>query len=132
MAGFTPVIWVIWITRVFFISPGRSKEIIVLSTGKNINPEEIENKLKDLSPYVAEVAVFNKNEALNAVIFPDFKKIKENSVLNLEEMFRWDVIDRYNVTPHHTKKSKKFILCKEELPKTRLGKIQRFKTCCDD
>ncbi len=106
---------------------GRSKEIIVLSNGKNINPEEIENKLKGKSDYIAEVGVYMKDELLTAAIYPDFKKLQDKTVLNYEEMFRWEVIDKYNQQASSYKKISKFILCKEELPKTRLGKIQRFK-----
>lgn len=106
---------------------GRSKELIVLSNGKNISPEEIEFKLKHASEFVAEVAVFGKNDSLNAAIFPDFRKVNEKSILNLEEKFKWEVIDAYNKTAAPYKKITKFYLCKDELPKTRLGKIQRYK-----
>ncbi|MHB1686918.1 MAG: 1-acyl-sn-glycerol-3-phosphate acyltransferase [Ignavibacteriaceae bacterium] len=106
---------------------GRSKEIIVLSNGKNINPEEIENKIKVVSDFAAEVGVFMQNDTLTAAIYPDFKKLKDKPVQNLEEMFRWEVIDKYNRSASSYKKINKFILCKNELPKTRLGKIQRFK-----
>jgi len=106
---------------------GRRKEIIVLSNGKNINPEEIEHKLHTFSDCIAEVGVFMKNDQLQAAIYPDFVKIKEKGVVNLEEMFRWDVIDKYNQKSSSYKKISKFILLKEEMPKTRLGKIQRFK-----
>ena len=106
---------------------GRSKEIIVLSNGKNINPEEIENKIKSYSGFAAEVGVFMQNDILTAAIYPDFKLLQDKSIHNLEEMFRWDVIDKYNHDVSSYKKISKFILCKNELPKTRLGKIQRFK-----
>lgn len=106
---------------------GRSKEIIVLSNGKNINPEEIEKKIKATSEYVAEVAVFNRNDALCAAIYPDFKKIHNDSVLHIEDKLKWDVIDQYNKNAAPSKKITKFYICKEELPKTRLGKTQRYK-----
>ena len=106
---------------------GRSKEIIVLSNGKNINPEEIESKLNAMSDCIAEVGVFMMNDTLQAAIYPDFKTLKEKSIVNLDEMFRWDVIDQYNRKSTPYKKISKFILLKDELPKTRLGKIQRFK-----
>ncbi len=106
---------------------GRSKEIIVLSNGKNINPEEIENKIKAQSAFVSEIGVFMQNDILTAAIYPDFKLISEKSIHNLEEMFRWEVIDKYNRTAPQYKKISKFVLSKNELPKTRLGKTQRFK-----
>lgn len=106
---------------------GRTKEIIVLSNGKNINPEEVEHKIKVISEFISEVAVFCKNDQLQAIICPDFKKLSEKSVLNLEEMFKVEVIEKYNRASSSYKKITKLYLSKEELPKTRLGKIQRFK-----
>ena len=106
---------------------GRSKEIIVLSNGKNINPEEIENKIKILSDYTSEVGVFMQNDILTAVIYPNFKRLAEDSIQTIEEIFRWEIIDKYNHSVSSYKKINKFILYKDELPKTRLGKIQRFK-----
>ncbi|UCF64848.1 MAG: AMP-binding protein, partial [bacterium] len=106
---------------------GRSKEIIVLSSGKNINPEEVEIKINGLSECIAEVGVYMKNDSLQAAIYPDFKKLKEKEILNLEDYFRWEIIDKYNQKAASYKKISKFLLLKEELPKTRLGKIQRFK-----
>ncbi len=106
---------------------GRSKEIIVLSNGKNINPEEIENKISGMSEFVSEIGVFMQNDSLHAAIFPDFRKLQSSGILNLEEKFRWEIIDKYNRSAASYKKIKKFFLLKDELPKTRLGKIQRFK-----
>ncbi|MCE1188231.1 MAG: AMP-binding protein [Ignavibacteria bacterium] len=106
---------------------GRRKEIIVLSNGKNINPEEIEIKLKKLSPFIAEVAVFCENDQLQAIIYPDYKRILAEGNINVDEMFRWKVVDAYNHSASSYKKLSKFFISKEELPKTRLGKIQRFK-----
>ena len=106
---------------------GRSKEIIVLSSGKNINPEEIESKLSAMSDCIAEVGVYMMNDSLHAAIYPDFKVVRNKNIVNMDEMFRWDVIDQYNRKSSSYKKISKFILLKDELPKTRLGKIQRFK-----
>ena len=68
-----------------------------------------------------------KDDTMQAAIYPDFQKIKEKGILNLEEFFRWEVIDGYNQKSASYKKIHKFLLLKEELPKTRLGKIQRFR-----
>ncbi len=105
---------------------GRKKEIIVLSNGKNINPALIEAKIASMSELIAEIGIFQKNDQLQAVIFPDFKKISNLGINNIAESIRWNVIDTYNqkVTPY--KKINNFYITKEELPKTRLGKIKRF------
>ena len=105
---------------------GRRKEIIILSNGKNINPEEVEIKLASLSDLINEVGVFEKNDMLHAVIYPEYQKAKQNEIENIEEYLTWNVIDKYNqsVTPY--KKVMKFSLIKEPLPRTRLSKLKRF------
>jgi len=106
---------------------GRRKEIMVLSNGKNINPEEIETKLTGMSDRIAEVGVFLKNDTIQAAVLPNFRKLTEEGVLNIDEWFRWEIIDKYNAGAASYKKIQKYFLIREELPRTRLGKIQRFK-----
>jgi long-chain acyl-CoA synthetase len=81
---------------------GRKKEIIVLSNGKNINPEEIENKISSYSEVITEIGVFEKQDMLHAVIYPDYQKAKQLGIDNVEEMIKWQVIHKYNqsVTPY--------------------------------
>lgn len=105
---------------------GRKKEIIILSNGKNVNPEEIEDKILNMSEVITEIGVFEKSDLLHAVIYPDYQKAKQLGIENIEEMIKWEVIDKYNqsVTPY--KKVMKFSLIKEPLPRTRLLKLKRF------
>lgn len=105
---------------------GRKKEIIILSNGKNINPEEIEIKLAEMSDLINEVGVYEKSDMLHAVIYPEHQKAKQKEIDNIEEYLTWNVIDKYNrsVTPY--KKVMKFSLIKEPLPRTRLSKLKRF------
>jgi len=105
---------------------GRKKDIIVLPTGKNINPEEIELKLLKISDLIKEVAVTIKDGQLFAVVYPDFQKISQLGILNIEETIKWNVIDKYNLSVPDYKRIYRFKIVKRELPKTRLGKIRRF------
>lgn len=105
---------------------GRRKEIIVLPNGKNINPVEVEHKLAELSDSVAEVAVFLHQDNLQAVIVPDFRRVREQRIANLETHLREEVLAAYNLVVSPYKKVMKLHLLGEELPKTRLGKIKRF------
>ena len=52
---------------------GRSKNMLLGSSGQNIYPEEIEDKLNNL-PYVAECLVVQQNERLVGLVYPDFRK----------------------------------------------------------
>jgi len=105
---------------------GRKKEIIILSNGKNINPEEIETKLTKMSDVISEVGVFEKSDMLYALFYCDELKVKQLGIENVEEYLKWNVIDKYNqeVTPY--KKVMKFSVVREPLPRTRLGKLKRF------
>lgn len=106
---------------------GRKKEIIVLSSGKKINPEESEKKLLSLSDLIADVGVFQKDDHIQAAFYPDFKALKEQNIHNINQFFQEEIVDRYNQQVSYYKKISKFIILKEELPKTRLGKLQRFR-----
>ena len=105
---------------------GRKKEIIVLSGGKNVNPEELELLISKRSPVVKEVCVLEVDGSLHALIYPDFEKAKEMKILNLEEYIKWEVVDKVNRELPDWKRIKGFKLTSEELPKTRLGKLRRF------
>ncbi|MDO9391565.1 MAG: AMP-binding protein [bacterium] len=105
---------------------GRKKEIIVLSNGKNINPEEIENRILSISPLIKEIGVYSRDEKLGAVIHPDLQAVKKEQVVNLRETIKWLVLDKFNLTVPSYKKIHHFTLVTSELPKTRLGKLKRF------
>lgn len=105
---------------------GRRKEIIILPSGKNVSPVEIEHKLQKLSELINEVGVFLKDDILQVVIFPDFEKLHQMQIVNIEEHLRNNLINPYNQKATPYKKLLKLHLVKEELPKTRLGKLKRF------
>lgn len=50
---------------------GRSKNLLLSSSGQNIYPEEIEDKLNNL-PYVSESIIVQQNEKLVGLVYPDF------------------------------------------------------------
>lgn len=106
---------------------GRKKEMIVLSNGKNINPGDIEAELMKGSTLIKEVAVVEHNKHLMALIFPDFDAAKEKGIVNIKEEIKWDIIDKYNITAPKYRKILETKIISHELPKTRLGKLQRFK-----
>lgn len=111
----------------FLYITGRKKEIIVLSNGKNINPVELEEKLEKSSPFIKEAAVFLEKDSLHAVILPDLSKMAESDIKSPEEYIRNSIISELNKTLSSYKRIMKFTIAKNELPRTRLGKLQRYK-----
>jgi len=67
-----------FIDRDGFISIiGRAKDVIVLSTGKNIFPEAIENILNE-SRYINQSMVYGDNQKhISALVVPNFEQIKK-------------------------------------------------------
>jgi len=107
---------------------GRKKEIIVLSNGKNINPVEIEIKLERYAAFVKEVGVYQNGDQIRAILVPsDELLFKNNNVEELQKQLKWEVIDNYNQQCAPYKKIMDFTVFEGELPRTRLGKVRRFK-----
>lgn len=107
---------------------GRSKEVIVLSSGKNIYPEEIEaHYLK--SPYIKEIAVLdavvNGIHTLQAIVLPNIDYFRKTREVNIQGKIRWLLENLSKELPSY-KRIMGFIIAKEELPKTRLGKLKRY------
>ncbi|MEN3033571.1 MAG: AMP-binding protein [Aquificaceae bacterium] len=107
---------------------GRLKEVLVLSGGKKVMPEEIEGLLyKAGEGLLKEVGVFELDGVLHAILVPDIESVDRAGILNIEEFFRWKVIDRVNQTLPEFKRIRGFKLYSGELERTRLGKLRRFK-----
>jgi long-chain acyl-CoA synthetase len=64
----------------FIYIKGRSKSMLLGSSGQNIYPEEIESKLINL-PYISEaVVLMNSEHRLEALVFPDADQVKAEGV----------------------------------------------------
>ena len=97
---------------------GRSKNIIILSNGENVSPEELEERLYECKD-IAETIVFGKEDTICAKIYCGEEQSEEK-----EQSVR-DFVRSLNKTLPTTKKIKELIFTKEELPKTGVGKIKR-------
>lgn len=106
---------------------GRSKEIIVLSNGKNIQPAEIEYKLEKYDQYIKEVAVTQDGDMLRAIIVPQESWADNLSDQEVEEQLKRLVIEPYNLTVVNYKKIMSLFVYRGSLPRTKLDKLQRFK-----
>lgn len=108
---------------------GRKKNIIVLSNGKNIYPEEIENYIQNI-PYVKEVVVYGmKNEygeetKLCAEVFLNAEKLEEMGVTEPAEMLKKDISAATSSLPSY-KNIGKIVIRSKEFDKTTTNKIKR-------
>lgn len=106
---------------------GRKKDIIILSSGKNVNPVELEIDFEKSFDVVKEAGVFLHNEHLHIAIVPDIEKFEQMGVQNITEYFKTQIIPVFNAKLSPYKRIMKFAIVNTELPRTRLSKIQRFK-----
>ena len=103
---------------------GRAKEVIVLESGKNVYPEDIEIELLK-SPYILEVGVFFHEGKLKAIIRPDFELLIEEGVKDVKSFMKKE-INRLMRGFQPYKKIREFKITDRELPRTRIGKLRRF------
>lgn len=106
----------------FLFLTGRKKEILILSNGKNVNPAEIENVINE-SELVLESAVYYKNDQLQLLVVPD----NSGTETVTEQLIKERVIKAFNEKVSSYKRIHRIHLISDELPRTRLGKLQRFK-----
>jgi len=109
---------------------GRKKEIIVLASGKNIYPEEIELHYAT-SPFIKELCVLGialpdepASERLHAVVVPDLDVMRERRIVNFREIIRFDIETLSLSLPHH-KRVLSFDVWMEDLPRTTTRKLKR-------
>jgi long-chain acyl-CoA synthetase len=110
---------------------GRKKEVIVLSNGKNVYPEEIESYYLK-SPFIKEIAVMGLEGAsaqgrdrLHAVIVPNFDTLRQRKVVNAKEVIRFD-IEGLSPQIASTKRIGSYEIWQDDLPRTTTRKIKRF------
>ena len=111
---------------------GRLKNLIILSNGKNVYPEEIEKELS-LIPGIEEIVVYEgiskkdfSGNKIVAEIFPDETYIKDHNIENIDNYFM-QYINDYNRKAVAYKKIGVLKLRNEPFPKNTLRKIVRFK-----
>ncbi len=112
---------------------GRKKDVIVLSSGKNIYPEEIEQAYEKKCPFIKEMCVVGiedtsaseEQEKLHAVIVPDFDYLKSQQVVNAQDMIRYMLETISQQFPPY-KRVRSFTIRRDPLPRTTTRKIKRF------
>ena len=111
---------------------GRKKNLIILSNGKNVYPEEIENVISQYSG-VVDVIVYEgqsrrgvEYNAIVAEIYPEKEFFEKSGIEDIKGYFK-EKIAEYNKTAVPYKKVAQVKVRREEFPKNTLRKILRFK-----
>ena len=111
---------------------GRKKNLIILSNGKNVYPEEIENEMTAI-PGILDIIVYEgqsvrgiSHNAIVAEIYPDYDYLEKNGIEDAKEYFK-PFVDEYNRRAVAYKKIAVLKVRKTEFPKNTLRKIMRFK-----
>jgi long-chain acyl-CoA synthetase len=106
---------------------GRMKNVIVLDTGKNVYPEEIEWEIGRI-PYVEEVLVRAGDAGVEAVVFPNRERLAADGLLERVREAIWESIRRaqQRLAPYKRLRSMaQLILVDRPFPKTSTLDIKR-------
>ncbi len=118
-----------WSDSGLLMITGRKKNLIVLSNGKNVFPEEIENYIQSI-PYVTEVMVYSIKDskglesALAAEIYCAPERVEELHVTDLENTLKEDIKKKLADLPAY-KQLARVYLRDVEFEKTTTNKIRR-------
>lgn len=116
----------------FLFMNGRVKNLIILSNGENISPEEIENKLA-LGELVGEVIVTGENNGLTARIYPEqevvaAKGLDEAAIQTELQAF----LDQYNKTQPTYRQITGLVVRKNPFIRSSTKKIKRQEAVIDE
>jgi long-chain acyl-CoA synthetase len=112
---------------------GRKKDVIVLPSGKNVFPEDVESHY-ERSPLVSEICVLGRRdttskfegaESLCAVVVPNFEFLRAQHIANPGERIFWELEDLGRELPEY-QRVHDFLIRTEPLPRTTTRKIRRF------
>lgn len=116
----------------FLFINGRVKNLIILSNGENISPEEIENKLA-LGKLVGEVIVTGEDNGLTARIYPDqdvvaAKRMSEEKIRTELQAF----LDQYNKNQPSYRQITGLVVRKNPFIRNSTKKIKRQDALIDE
>jgi long-chain acyl-CoA synthetase len=111
----------------FIFIKGRNKNLILGSSGQNIYPEEIEDKMNN-SPYILESLAIEEDGKVVALIFPDADAMEQHQIEPKDyDAFFANIIKEINQTLPGYSKISSFRIQEEEFEKTPKRSIRRFK-----
>lgn len=112
---------------------GRKKDVIILPSGKNVFPEDVEAHY-ERSPLVSEICVLSRRDSANqfkgaeslcAIVVPNFEFLKTQHITNPGEWIPWELEDLGRELPEY-QRVHDFVVRTEPLPRTTTRKIRRY------
>lgn len=101
---------------------GRKKNLIILSNGENVSPEELENKFSGLD-WLSEILVYAEDGLITAEIFPNTEFCSQTNS-NVQKLFK-EQVEKINKTVSPAKAIRKLRIRDIEFDKTTSKKIKR-------
>lgn len=107
----------------FVFLTGRMKNLIILSNGENVAPEEIEN-IFGSEPLIRDIIVFDEDDMIKCEILPDFSYAEAASIKDITKAVE-AVVARHNNDLPTFKRINEISIRREPFVKTTSNKIIR-------
>ena len=107
----------------FLYLTGRVKNLIILSNGENVAPEELENLFVD-EPLTEDVLIYGDNDMICAEIYPNFKYAEDNGIRDVDKAVD-ELVQRINAKLPSFKRILRSRTRKKPFKKTSSKKIIR-------
>lgn len=107
----------------FLYLTGRKKNLIILSNGENVAPEQLENLFED-DRLVAEILVFGEDDTITAEIYPNYKYAEAAGITDIDSVIS-EIIRRHNEGLPSYKRIQKYRIRETPFEKTSSKKIKR-------
>ena len=102
---------------------GRKKNLIILSNGENVSPEEIENCFLD-DGIIKEIVVVGEDDKFIAEIYPDLQFAEAHEITDIRGEIE-KIVDRVNIDSPSDRQIFAFRLREKPFERTSTGKIKR-------
>lgn len=115
----------------FLYITGRKKNLIVLSNGKNVYPEELEgffskyNEIKEMIVFGAKNNL-GQETTISAEIFPNYEYAEKQNIQDIKSVIN-SIVEKENESLAYYKRISSVIFKEEEFEKTTTKKIKRHK-----
>mgnify|MGYP003913690073 CR=1 FL=1 len=107
----------------FLYLTGRKKNLIILSNGENVAPEQLENMFED-DRIIEDILVFGENDMVTAEVYPNFKYAEVAGITDIENVVA-EIIKKHNEDLPTFKRIMSFRLRETPFAKTSSKKIIR-------